>query len=147
MIKKLVPEDFVRQHPERYWGGNSKPGPDEISAAIADQMRRDGCGEIASCSSDGWHVVCCELDWVEMIEAQFGSVARVFASAVTTPAPPAGGLRVEWLVGLLASVVQVWVNGRLVFAQGSSEFDMDETAVPRLAGRACIAYRLAAGHS
>ncbi len=142
-IKHLSAADAVRRRPEMYWNGNPSPGFDDVNAAIADQLRDDGCREIAIGSEDGWQCVSCELDWARTMAARFGSVERLFESAVGIPGPNAGGLRVEWLVAVLATAVRVWVDGRLVHLQGASERPFDESAVREFAGRVCIAYRLA----
>lgn len=142
-VKTLSPADHVRQHPEMYWNGNPSPGVGEVNAAIAGQLRDDGCREIEICSKNGWQIVCCESQWAKAISAKFGSVERLFESAVGVPGPTAGGLRVEWLVAALATAVRVWVDGQMAYSQGVSELAFEESTVREFRGRVCFAYQLA----
>lgn len=142
-IKVLSPADRVRKHPEMYWNGNPSPGFDDVNAAIAGQLRDDGCRDIEICSKDGWQLIFCELNWAKTISAQFGSVERLFEDAIGIPGPTAGGLRVEWLVAVLATGVRVWLDGQIVYSQGASELAFDESAACEFRERVCIGYRLA----
>jgi hypothetical protein len=142
-VKKLSPAERVRKNPEMYWDGNPSPGTNDVNAAIAVQLRNDGCREIAIYSKGGWQFVCCELDWAKTISVQFGSIKRLFESAVGISGPTAGGLRVEWLVAVLATAVRVWVDGQVAYSQGSLEPVFDEPSSCELRGRVCIVYRLA----
>lgn len=142
-VKTLSPADCVRQHPEMYWNGNPSPGVDDVNAAIAGQLRDDGCREIDISSKEGWHIVCCDINWAKMICKKFGSIKRIFDDAVGVSGPTAGGLRVEWLVAVLAPAVQVWVDGQVAYSKGASEYAFDESSIRELRGRVCIAYRLA----
>ncbi|WP_386066754.1 hypothetical protein ACFJIW_19890 [Tahibacter sp. UC22_41] len=139
-VKVLSPADHVRQHPERYWG-NPSPGVADVNAAIADQLRRDGCREIEIWSKDDWQLVCCEIGWAKTISAQFGSIGRLFEDAVGVPGPTAGGLRAEWFVAVLASAVRVWVDGQPAYSQGVPGPAFDG-GLSEFRGRVCIAYCL-----
>lgn len=142
-VKTLSPEDCVRQHPEMYWDGNPSPGFYEANAAIAAQLRDDGCQEIDISSKGSWHIIFCEINWAKMVSKKFGSIKRIFDDAVGVSSPAAGGLRVEWLVAVLASAVQVWVDGQVVYSRGAAALAFDESSIRELRGRVCIAYCLA----
>lgn len=126
-----------------YWNGNPSPGFADVNAAIADQLRHDGCREIEVSSKDCWQFVSCELDWAATISARLGNVGRLFESAIGVPGPTAGGLRVEWLVAVLAVKIRVWVDGQIAYSQGDSEPAFDESTAREFRKRVCIAYRLA----
>lgn len=141
-VKTLSPVDCVRQHPEMYWNGNPSPGFDDVNAAIVGQLRDDGCREINASSKGGWHLICCEINWAKTICEKFGSIERIFDHAIGVPGPSAGGLRVEWLVSVLASAVRVWVDGQVVYSKGTMEPAFGESLVSELRDRVCIAYHL-----
>lgn len=142
-VKTLSPADCVQKRPEMYWNGNPSPGYEDVNAAIADQLRDDGCQEISISSKEGWHLIFCELSWAKMVCEKFGSIERIFDDAVVVSGPNAGGLRVEWLVAVLALAVRVWVDGQVVYSKSTTKKAFDKLLPSELRGRVCLAYRLA----
>jgi hypothetical protein len=141
-MKLFAAVDQVRRYPEMYWSGNAHPGVADVNAGLLTQLADDGFGDAETAIFNQWNVVCCKLDWANRLTDRFGSFQHVFENAVAVPGPSAGGLRVEWLVSVLAQEMHVWVDGRLMFSKGRPSCELDDLPASCAQGCVCIAYRL-----